>query len=332
MKEKAKRVKKRCFTSVQKRIGLCLIFAALVIVSLLIGVDKNVNIEKLIQFNPAAWQIFWVSRFPRTIAVILTASGLSVSGLIMQSLSSNKFMSPSTSGTTDAAMLGVLLAYLLLGSQTHTVQMIFAFIFALVSTIMFMTILSRIPLRDAVYVPLIGMMYGGIIKAIANAVAYQTNALQTLSKIGLGTFNRFTKFDMLYLVLIPLVLAVVYATRFSIAGMGEDFSKGLGLHYKRTVFLGLCVIAVISAATFVTVGPISFVGLIIPNMVTAFYGDDIKKSIFDVMLLGSIFVLVCDIFSRLIIYPYEIAASFTIGIIGGAIFLVILFRRVRYGK
>lgn len=332
MEEKAKSVKKRCFTSIQKRIGLCLIFAVLVIVSLLIGVDKNVNIEKLIQFNHAAWQIFWVSRFPRTIAVILTASGLSVSGLIMQSLSSNKFMSPSTSGTTDASMLGVLLAYLLLGSQTHTVQMIFAFIFALASTIMFMTILSRIPLRDAVYVPLIGMMYGGIIKAIANAVAYQTNALQTLSKIGLGTFNRFTKFDMLYLVLIPLVLAIVYATRFSIAGMGEDFSKGLGLHYKRTVFLGLCVIAVISAATFVTVGPISFVGLIIPNMVTAFYGDDIKKSIFDVMLLGSIFVLVCDIFSRLIIYPYEIAASFTIGIIGGAIFLVILFRRVRYGK
>lgn len=320
------------FTSIQKRISLSILFAALILISLLIGVDSNVNIGNLLKLDAAAWQIFCVSRLPRTIAIVLTASGLSVSGLIMQSLSNNKFMSPSTSGTTDAAMLGVLLSYLVLGNQTRPVQMLFAFVFALTSTILFMMILSKIRLRDAVYIPLIGMMYGGIIKALANAIAYHTNALQTLSKIGLGTFNRFTSFNMLYLVLIPLILAVVYATSFSIAGMGEDFSKGVGLQYKKVVFLGLCVIAVISAATFVTVGPISFVGLIIPNMITAFYGDDVKKSIFDVMLLGSIFVLICDIFSRLIIYPYELAVSFTIGIIGGIIFLIILFRRVRHGK
>ncbi|HIR93886.1 MAG TPA: iron chelate uptake ABC transporter family permease subunit [Candidatus Egerieimonas intestinavium] len=324
--------KKSRFTSFHKRLGLIFLFLLLLAVSLMLGVDQRVSLHNLLSADPSAWQIFLASRVPRTIAIVLTASGLSVSGLIMQSLSSNKFMSPSTSGTTDAAMLGVLLSFLLLGDQSHLIQMLFAFVFALASTMLFMGILGRIPLREAVYVPLIGMMYGGIIKALSNAVAYRTNALQTLSKIGLGTFNRFTSFAMLYLVLIPLVLAVLYATRFSIAGMGEDFSKGLGLHYKRTVFLGLCVIAVISAATFVTVGPISFVGLIIPNMVTAFYGDDVKKTIFDVMLLGTIFVLLCDIFSRLIIYPYEIAVSFTIGIIGGAIFLVILFRRVRYGK
>ncbi|MDO4298249.1 MAG: iron chelate uptake ABC transporter family permease subunit [Lachnospiraceae bacterium] len=329
---KEKYLKKLCPISVWKQIGLAVLFVFLFLASLFIGVDKNVNISQLFKMDTEAWQIFLVSRLPRTMAVVLTASGLSVAGLIMQSVSNNKFMAPSTSGTTDAAMLGVLIAYLTLGNQTHLVQMVFAFVFALTSSILFMSILSKIQLRDAVYIPLIGMMYGGIIKAFANAVAYQTNALQTLSKIGLGTFNRFTSFDILYLILIPLVLAVVYATSFSIAGMGEDFSKGLGLSYKRIVFLGLCVISIISAATFVTVGPIPFVGLIIPNMVTAFYGDDVKKSIFDVMLLGSVFVLACDIFSRLIIYPYELAASFSIGIVGGIIFLIILFRRVRYGK
>ena len=137
------------------------------------------------------------------------------------------------------------------GKPPHLVQMLFAFVFALVSSILFMTILSKIQLRDAVYIPLIGMMYGGIIKAVASAVAYQANALQTLLEIGLGTFDRFTSFDMLYLILIPLVLAVIYATSFSIA--------------------------VISAAAFATVGSILFVGLIIPNIVTAFYRDDVKK-------------------------------------------------------
>lgn len=332
MKENITDNERKRFSARQKRIGFIILFAVLTVSSLLIGVGKNVSIASLVKLDYEAWQIFIMSRLPRTLAIILTAAGLSAAGLIMQSISNNKFMAPSTAGTTDAAMLGVLVAYLTMGNQPHFVQMLFAFVFALVSSILFMTILSKIQLRDAVYIPLIGMMYGGIIKAVANAVAYQANALQTLSKIGLGTFNRFTSFDMLYIVLIPLVLAVIYATSFSIAGMGEDFSKGVGLSYKKIVFLGLCIIAVVSAASFVTVGPIPFVGLIIPNMVTAFYGDDVKKSIFDVMLLGSIFVLACDIFSRLIIYPYELAASFSIGIVGGVIFLIILFRRVRYGK
>ena len=118
------------FTSIQKRISLSILFAALILISLLIGVDSNVNIGNLLKLDAAAWQIFCVSRLPRTIAIVLTASGLSVSGLIMQSLSNNKFMSPSTSGTTDAAMLGVLLSYLVLGNQTRPVQMLFAFVFA----------------------------------------------------------------------------------------------------------------------------------------------------------------------------------------------------------
>lgn len=332
MRKRLATTKTKRFSALEKRIIFVMFFVILTVISLFTGVGKSVTISNLINRNPEAWQVFLMSRLPRTLAIILTAAGLSVAGLIMQSISNNKFMAPSTSGTTDAAMLGVLIAFLTMGDQPHWVQMIFAFVFALVSTILFMIMLSKIQLRDAVYIPLIGMMYGGIIKAVANAVAYQTNALQTLSKIGLGTFNRFTSFNMLYIVLIPLVLAIIYATSFSIAGMGEDFSKGVGLSYKKVVFMGLCIISIISAASFVTVGPIPFIGLIIPNMVTAFYGDDVKKSIFDVMLLGAIFVLACDIFSRLIIYPYEFAVSFSIGIVGGVIFLIILFRRVRYGK
>lgn len=315
-----------------KRASLVLVLIVLTVTSLMIGADKSVTLRNLIELDDAAWHTLIVSRAPRTVAIILTAAGLSIAGLIMQAISRNKFMSPSTSGTTDAAMLGVLLSFMLLGKQPHIIQMIFAFIFALCSTLLFMAVLSRIKLRDAVYVPLVGMMYGGIIKAFTTAIAYHFGALQILSMIGLGTFNRFTDFDLLYIVLVPLFLSVIYATSFSIAGMGEDFSKGLGLNYKRVLFLGLCIIAVISAASFVAVGPITFVGLIIPNMVTAFYGDDIKKSIFDVAILGVSFVLLCDIFSRLIIYPYEVAVGFTIGIAGGLIFLIILFRRVKYGR
>lgn len=316
----------------RKRVWLCAVLGVLCILSLLIGADTNTTLKALLQFDKKAWNTVWISRLPRTLAVLLTASSLSVSGLIMQAIGSNKFISPSTAGTTDAAMLGVLFAYLFMGNRSRSGQMLFAFALALVSTLLFMAILSKIKLRDGIYVPLVGMMYGAVVKAITNALAYQTNAIQNLNQVALGTFNRFTSFDLLYIVLIPLVLSVIYAASFSIAGMGEDFAKGLGLRYKRVVFLGLCIISVSSAATFVTVGSIPFVGLIIPNMVTAFYGDDVKKSIWDVMVFGSVFVLLCDILSRLVIYPYEVAVGLTIGIAGGIIFLMMLIRRVRNGK
>lgn len=316
----------------RKRWLLCALLGALCILSLMIGADTNTTLKALLQLDENAWKTLRISSVPRTVAILLTASGLSVSGLIMQAIGSNKFISPSTAGTTDAAMLGVLLSYLFMGNQSRGFQMLFAFVLALASTLLFMGILSKIRLRDGIYVPLVGMMYGAVVKAVTNALAYQTNAVQNLNQVALGTFNRFTSFDLLFVVLIPLALSVVYAASFSIAGMGEDFAKGLGLRYKRIVFLGLCIISVSSAASFVTVGSIPFVGLIIPNMVTAFYGDDVKKSVFDVMIFGSIFVLLCDILSRLMIYPYELAVGLTIGIAGGIIFLAMLIRRVRNGK
>lgn len=224
-------------SSVFKRTLLILIFLMLTTISLFTGVDENVSIANLIKFDEEALLTFFKSRTPRTLAIILTASGLSVSGLIMQALSSNKFMAPSTSGTLDASLLGVLLSYILLGKQSSLIQMGFAFVFALVATIIFMIVLNRIQLRDAIYVPLVGMMYGAIISAVTNAIAYHFDALQVLSLINFGTFNRFTDFSLIYIIIIPLILAVVYAAGFSIAGMGEDFAKSLGMNYRKVTFL-----------------------------------------------------------------------------------------------
>lgn len=83
MNTKTLDLKKTLFTPMQKRLGLVLVFAMLFILSLLIGVDRNVSATNLLKFNASAWKIFFASRLPRTVAVVLTASGLSVAGLIM---------------------------------------------------------------------------------------------------------------------------------------------------------------------------------------------------------------------------------------------------------
>lgn len=171
------------------------------------------------------------------------------------------------------------------------------------------------------------MMYGSIIDAFTQAFAYHFNILQTLSTINVGSFNRFTSFNLLYVIIIPVLLAYVYAVKFNIVSLGEDFSKSLGISYNQTVILEIILIATISASTFVTVGPIPFVGLIIPNIINTLIGDNFKRNIIDVALVGSCFVLASDIFSRLMVYPYEVAISFTIGIFGGVILIGLIFRR-----
>lgn len=315
-----------------RRIVMTVLFIFLTVASLMIGSFADVSFAALWEGNDMAWLVFWRSRVPRTAAIILSASGLSVGGLIMQAISRNKFMSPGTSGATDAAALGLLLAFIFLPPQSGIVQTLFAFVFALVATILFVMIINKLKIREVVYIPLLGMMYGGLIAAISTAIAFRFEAIQMLNAFNLASFARLGHFEMVYIVTIPLIFTVLYATKFSIIGLGADFAKNLGVNYGNVVFFGLVVISLISAAVFVSVGPLPFVGLIIPNMATSFYGDNLKKSIFDLMMFGAVFVLICDITGRLVMYPFEMNVSVTVSIIGGIIFMIYLVRGMRSGR
>ncbi len=315
----------------RKRWILVFIFIILCVISMFVGVLEFKFID-LIRGEKKAWDILLISRIPRTVSIILTASSLSIAGLIMQAISRNKFISPSTAGTTNAAVLGVLLGYLMLGNQNVIIRSLFAFGFALLATIIFMLMLKKIKFKNVIYVPLIGMMYGAMISSIATFIAHRYNALQFLNTIGIGGFSNkaIGSYELLYLVIPAIVLAIIYATRFSIAGMGEDFAKNLGVRYGLVISIGLVIIAVISSITFVMVGTLPFVGLIVPNLVSYYYGDHVKKTVIDIALFGSAFVLLNDILSRLIVFPYEVSISFTMGVTGAIIFLIIIFRRMKH--
>ena len=114
--------------------------------------------------------------------------------------------------------------------------------------------------------------------------------------------------------------------------MGEDFSKNLGLSYKKTVVIGLVIVALMTSSVLVTVGRIPFLGLIVPNIVTMYRGDMLKKNLIDTALFGSIFLLFTDIIGRVIIYPYEVPIGLTIGVLGSVIFIILLVRKTVYGK
>ena len=312
-----------------KRILIISLFIFFSILSLFVGALEGVSLQAILSGDEVARLVFFHSRLPRTMAIILSAAGLSVAGLIMQAVSRNKFMSPSTAGTTDAAALGLLFSFIFLSEQSSLAQTIFSFVFALISTMIFTVIISKLKIREVVYIPLLGMMYGGMISALTTAIAFRFESMQVLNMFNMGSFARLGDFRMVYIVIFPLILSVMFATKFSIIGLGEEFAKNLGLNYNRVVMIGLIVVSLISATTFVAIGPLPFIGLIIPNMATSFYGDNLKKSIYDLMLFGAVFVLICDIISRLVIFPFEMNVSLTISILGGIIFMIYLIRGLR---
>ncbi|MEY9972876.1 iron complex transport system permease protein [Lysinibacillus sp. RC46] len=301
------------------------------IVSLFIGV-VDIKPSDLLDFESEETRLFFISRIPRLVAILLAGAGMSIAGLIMQSLSRNKFVSPTTAGTLDATKLGILISMMFFTNVSYFQKISFAFIFALAGTLLFMQILNRIKFKDAIFIPLIGLMFGNILSSITTFFAYKADIIQNISAWLQGDFSLMMKgrYELLYISVPVLILAYIYANRFTVAGMGEDFAKNLGLSYKFVVNLGLVLVALISTTVVLTVGVIPFLGLIIPNIVSLFKGDNLAKTLPHTALLGMSFLLFCDIIGRVLIFPYEIPISMTVGVIGSAIFLIMLFRGKAY--
>lgn len=302
-------------------------------ISLFIGAI-DIKPTDLLDWDSDKTQIFLMSRVPRLMAIILAGAGMGIAGLIMQSLSRNKFVSPTTAGTLDAAKLGVVVSMVFFSGMSYMGQIIFSFAFALIGTYFFMMLLERIKFKDVIFVPLIGIMYGNIIGAISTFIGYEADVLQNVQTFFQGSFTLIVsgRYELLYAAVPAIILAYMYANKFTVAGMGEDFAKNLGLSYKTVLNIGLVLVAVISTIVLLTVGMIPFLGLIVPNLVSLYLGDNLRKTIPHTIFMGAAFLLVCDIISRIIVHPFEIPVNTTVAVIGSAIFLVMLFRGKAYAK
>lgn len=306
-------------------------FAVLAVSSLFIGV-QDLSAMDLFHLTKEESQTLFFSRFPRLLSIIMAGMSLSICGLIMQQITRNKFVSPTTAGTMDWARLGVLISLLVFASASPLLKMSIAFIFSLAGNLLFMRILDRIKFNDTIYIPLVGLMLGSIVSSLATFIAYKYDLIQNLSSWLQGDFSLVVKgrYELLYLSIPLLIIAYLYADKFTVAGMGESFSINLGVKYKQIVNIGLVIVSLITSITILTVGMLPFLGLIIPNIVSIYRGDHLRKSLPHTALLGAVFVLACDILGRVIIFPYEVSIGLMVGVIGSAIFLFMLIRRGRY--
>lgn len=304
-------------------IGIAVV-AVLVAMSLFVGQYDILGADD-------GWEMFATTRIPRTIALVLSGAAMAMCGLVMQLLTHNKFVEPTTTGTTEWAGLGLIFVMYFFPSASLLGRMSGAIIFAFIGTAVFFLFLRRVTLKSSLVVPIVGIMLGAVVSSISTFFALQTDMLQSLSVWFAGSFTDIYKgqYEFLWLVVIVVAIVFVFSNRLTVAGLGEDIATNVGLNFKRIVFLGTGLIAIATGLVTVVVGNLPFLGLVVPNIVSMFRGDDLRSNLPWVCLVGIAIVTVADIIGRVIIAPFEIPVSVILGILGAAIFVYLIVERRR---
>ncbi|MGJ3508013.1 ABC transporter permease [Enemella sp. A6] len=281
--------------------------------------------------NPDGWQMFAITRIPRTAALVLAGAAMAMSGLVMQQLTQNRFVEPTTTGTTEWAGLGLLMVMILAPQASLLTKMAVAVLTAFGGTMIFFLILRRITLRSSIIVPIVGIMLGGVVGAISTYLALATNMLQSMGVWFLGSFTSVLRgqYEPLWLIALIVLAIFIAADRFTVVGLGQDFATNVGVNYKLVILLGTGLIAAASGIVTVVVGNLPFLGLIVPNIVSLYRGDNLRSNLPWVGLLGVAMVTVCDIIGRVIIAPFEVPVALILAVVGAVVFIALLLRQRR---
>lgn len=300
--------------------------AALLVASLFTGAYDVVGADD------GAW-MFALTRVPRTAALVLAGAAMAVSGLVMQMLTQNRFVEPTTTGTTEWAGLGLLAVTIVAPTATIATRMGVAIVTSFVGTMIFFLILRRLTLTSSLVVPIVGIMLGAVVGAVSSYLALATDTLQNLSVWFAGSFTSVFRgqYEPLWIVAGIVAVIVVVADRFTVAGLGKDVATNIGVSYERVVLLGAALVAVATGVVTVVVGNLPFVGLVVPNVVALLRGDDLRSNLPWVCVLGVGLVTACDLVGRIVIAPFEVPVSLVLGIVGAVVFIAMILRGRRRG-
>lgn len=277
-------------------------------------------------------QMFFITRIPRTLALMLAAVAMSLSGIVMQLISQNKLVEPTTTGTIEWAGLGLLLVYVIIPNPSLFQRMTGAIIASFIGSMVFFYLLRNIKLKSSLFVPIVGIMLGAVISAVSTFIGLEFNMTQVIEVWFQGSFAPIQRgrYEYLFVIILITIAIYRYADKLTIAGLGEDITTNLGLDYNQIILRANILIAIACGIVAAVIGNIPFLGLIIPNIVSLYRGDDLRANIPWVCLVSMIVMLASDILSRVIIAPFELPVSLILGSAGSIIFIVILLNQRRF--
>ncbi len=310
-----------------RKINKSLVF--LIILVLLLALISIFTGAYSIRENHEGWKMIFITRIPRTLSLMLTGAAMSMSGIVMQLITQNKLVEPTTTGTIEWAGFGLILAYLLVPSASLFLRTTSAIIFSFVGSMIFFFLLRNIKLKSSLFVPVLGIMMGAVVSAVSTFVALEFNMTQSLEVWFAGSFAPMQRgrYEYLYFIILITIAIYIYADQLTLAGLGEDVATNLGLNYKKIILWANVLISIATGLVASVVGNVPFLGILVPNLVSMYRGDHLRENLPYTCLLAMIIIMLADIIGRTIIAPFEVPVSLILGSIGAIGFLIILFSK-----
>ncbi|MCO5383257.1 MAG: iron ABC transporter permease [Methanosarcina barkeri] len=290
--------------------------------------------------------IIWNIRLPQALAAIVAGAGLSVAGVVMQSILRNPLGSPFTLGISNAGAFGAAFSVVILGSgkmqstvadaviinNPYLTTMV-AFVFCLLATGVILLI-SRIRGALPEVMVLAGVALSSLFTAGTMFLQYFADDTQ-LAAVVFWTFGDVGRVNWLELeimtgvVLLAVIFFIANCWNYNAIDAGDETAKSLGVNVEKIRLIGMVIAALVSAVIVAFLGVIGFVGLICPHMVRRVIGDDQRYLIPGSTLLGGILLLVSDTAARLIVSPYVLPVSVLTAFMGAPTFIYLLLRGYR---
>lgn len=275
-----------------------------------------------------AGTIFWYVRLPRTIACMLAGAGLSVSGLVIQNVLSNKLASPGIIGINAGAGLSVTIC-IALGIISGWSITISAFVGALFAVFVIVGVAQKFNASRTTVI-LGGVAVNSFLNAISEAITTLIPEVSVMiADFRVGGFTSVTSERLLpagILIVVALFVLFSLCNELDVMNLGEESAQGLGLSVKkmRTIFLILA--ALLAGASVSFAGLLGFVGLIVPHIARRLVDGESKYLMPFCALGGAGFVTFCDLCARLVFQPYEIPVGILMSFVGGPFFIFLLLK------
>ena len=293
------------------------------------------------QASKSTWEYIIINyRLPKAITAILVGMGLSISGLLMQTLFRNPLAGPYVLGLSSGASLGV--AFVILGASllppflSTILLSSYGVVLASVigsSVVLLAVLMISQRLRDTMAILIVGLMFGSFTSAIVGVLTYFSSAeqLQKFTFWSMGNLGNLSWSSLLILTVcvgIGLLLSLFSIKPLNALLLGENYARSLGLNFKKTRLIIIFATSILAGSITAYAGPIAFIGLAVPHIAKLVFQTSNHSVLYwSTLLLGASIMLICDVISELPGLEITLPINAVTSIIGAPVVIWLLVRK-----